>query len=163
MRGIRIVPVLLFALFASCLLLFFAFSFLVVDGPSMRPSFRDGQMVMVDRLAFGIRSPAGYLLRWSRPRRGQLLVFRNPQDGRLVFKRCIGEAGAGLVPVSGGLSVGGAVIPLDPSQAFHFMDSGTVPPGCVFVSGDNPPESVDSRDYGCVPIEKIIGIVVLSF
>lgn len=162
MRGIRIGPILLIALLAF-LLLFSAFSFQVVDGPSMRPAFRDGQMVMVDRVAFGLRSPWGYLLRWARPRPGQLLVFRNPLDGRLVLKRCLGAEGAALVPVPGGLSVGGAVLPLDPSQAFHFMDSGTVPPGCVFVAGDNPPESVDSRDYGCVPIEKIIGIVLLSF
>lgn len=38
-----------------------------------------------------------------------------------------------------------------------------VPDGCIFVMGDNRPQSTDSRAFGCVPISKIEGKVVFSF
>jgi signal peptidase I len=163
MRHFRIGFSLAVALIVFALVMLLWLSFMVVDGSSMLPGFPDGSFVAVDRLAYGIRLPAAYLLRWARPRAGQLLVFRNPQDGRLVMKRCLAVEGQRLRLVPGGLAVGGRILPLDPAQSFHFMDSMEVPPACVFVAGDNPPESVDSRDYGCLPIEKIIGKVLLSF
>lgn len=39
----------------------------------------------------------------------------------------------------------------------------TVPEGCVFVMGDNRTKSTDSRVFGCIPIEKIEGIVSARF
>ena len=39
----------------------------------------------------------------------------------------------------------------------------TVPENCVFVMGDNRPESTDSRRFGCIPLEKIEGVVTIRF
>ena len=39
----------------------------------------------------------------------------------------------------------------------------TVPPNAVFVLGDNRSESIDSRTYGAVPLENVVGRVVLTF
>ena len=38
-----------------------------------------------------------------------------------------------------------------------------VPEGYIFAMGDNRPKSTDCRDFGCIPIEKIEGIVVFRF
>lgn len=38
-----------------------------------------------------------------------------------------------------------------------------VPEGCVFAMGDNRPESGDCRRFGCIPLEKIEGTVVIRF
>lgn len=38
-----------------------------------------------------------------------------------------------------------------------------VPEGCVFAMGDNRPESTDCRSFGCIPIDKIEGVVAFRF
>ena len=43
------------------------------------------------------------------------------------------------------------------------INSFTVPDGTIFVMGDNRPDSIDSRTFGCIPIEKLEGIVAIRF
>ena len=38
-----------------------------------------------------------------------------------------------------------------------------VPENCVFVMGDNRPQSMDSRSFGCIPLEKVESKVVIRF
>ena len=38
-----------------------------------------------------------------------------------------------------------------------------VPEGCIFAMGDNRTRSTDCRAFGCIPLEKIEGKVVLRF
>ena len=38
-----------------------------------------------------------------------------------------------------------------------------VPENCVFVMGDNRPQSMDSRSFGCIPVEKVESKVVIRF
>jgi type IV secretory pathway protease TraF len=47
--------------------------------------------------------------------------------------------------------------PVPPGVAASGPD---VPAGCVVLLGDNPAESADSRQYGCVPADRIIGVVL---
>ena len=44
-----------------------------------------------------------------------------------------------------------------------FFTDFTVPENCVFVMGDNRTGSIDSRAFGCIPLEKIEGTVVFRF
>ena len=44
-----------------------------------------------------------------------------------------------------------------------FFTDFTVPENCVFVMGDNRTGSIDSRSFGCIPLEKIEGTVVFRF
>ena len=39
----------------------------------------------------------------------------------------------------------------------------TVPEGCIYVLGDNRDESMDSRTFGCIPLEKVEGKVSLRY
>jgi signal peptidase I len=118
------------ALFWGCvvalLMKFFVVDFMVTEGPSMTPTIRSGAVLVVLRLAYGFRLPGstGYLLRWSRPKAGDVVVFLTP-GGDTAVKRC------------GAWSAGDT----------------------FFALGDNNRESYDSRFYGPVPVDSVIGKV----
>lgn len=135
-----------------------------VEQSSMEPSLGKGSTAIILRLAYGLRGPSSYWLRWASPARGDVVVFRNPFDGALVVKRCAGVAGDPMDASNPGeLDVAGRKLPATALQAARFYGKASVPAGLVFAAGDNPPESLDSRDYGFIPVEEILGKVVLSF
>jgi signal peptidase I len=123
------------AILAAALLVLFVKVFVldaaVVEGRSMLPTLVPGTLILVLRCAYGLPSPSGYgyLVRWARPRRGEVVAAASPRDGLPVVKRV------------------GRVLDLPA-------------PSC-FLLGDNPLESLDSRDYGSVPIEAVSGRVLL--
>ncbi|WP_433790275.1 S26 family signal peptidase [Actinoplanes sp. CA-252034] len=106
----------------------------VVRGPSMRPTYDDGDRLVARR-------------RRSAPGRGDVVVFRNPRahgvpgssDGPLLVKR-VAAGPAGPAPEGMGTAV--------------------VPAGHVAVLGDNPAQSLDSRHLGFIPVENVIAVVV---
>jgi signal peptidase I len=165
MRSRKIRPGL--AILAAALLVLLAKTFVldaaVVDGPSMRPTLEPGALVLVLRCAYGLRSPSGYgyLLRWSSPRRGEIVAAASPRDGLPVVKR-VAAAGPLSLSVAAGRLVGpGLDAALSARQAERMGDEVELPAGRLFLLGDNPPESLDSRDYGPVPIEAVSGRVLL--
>jgi len=110
-----------------------------VDGPSMEPALRSGDRVLVRRT--------------SRPRRGQVVLMRLPirpgcpPDPRLLLKRVVAVAGDHVPP--------GWATP--DTQGI----GGTpVPAGYSVVLGDNRPVSTDSRYFGLVPRDRVVGVMV---
>ncbi|MFP3041585.1 S26 family signal peptidase [Treponema primitia] len=119
------------AVFLACivalLMKVLLFDFMITDGQSMMPAIRPGTILVVVRTAYGIRLPwsGKYLLRWSKPKTGDVVVFFTPK-GAVAVKRC------------------GALLGED----------------TFFALGDNNRESYDSRFYGPVPVDHIIGKVL---
>ncbi|GHU59271.1 hypothetical protein FACS189444_4270 [Spirochaetia bacterium] len=115
------------AFIAALIMKFFVFDFMIAEGNSMMPAIRPGTVLLVNRLAYGIRLPwtGDWLLRWSPPKTGDTVVFYTPL-GELAVKRC------------GRLIEDGRFLAL----------------------GDNSVDSFDSRSYGPVPMDHIIGKVV---
>jgi signal peptidase I len=111
-----------------------------VSGGSMCPTLLAGDRIVTNQLAYGLHLPftTVWLLRWSEPRRGDVVVLYSPVDGRRLVKRI-------------------AAVPGDP-LANDSLEEATVPPGKYFVRGDAA-DSLDSRTFGCVPRERILGRV----
>ena len=154
------------AILAAALLCLAAKAFVldaaVVDGRSMRPTFEPGSLVLILRCAYGLHSPlsSGYLLRWASPRRGEIVAAASPRDGLAVVKR-VAAVGPASLPVDAGRLLGlGLDAPLTAEQAERMGPSLELPARSVLLLGDNPPESVDSRDYGAVSIEAVSGRVL---
>jgi len=127
----------------------------VVESVSMQPNLHEGELVIVNKLAF----------RWSEPERGDIVVFPYPlnQDIRFI-KRVIGLPGDHVVVQDGQTIVNGVVLS-EPylAEAPGYTGEWLVADGDVFVLGDNRNNSNDSSKWGNVPLEDLLGKAVLVY
>jgi signal peptidase I len=143
-----------------------------VDGYSMRPTLNDGEFVLINRLAYQFGSFE----------RGDIIVFRPPMYPDADFfrrllglpnisdeyedyiKRVIGLPGDTIKIENGTVSINGTPIS-EPYIAAPPDYSGewTVPPGDLFVLGDNRNNSADSHAWGYLPEENILGKAILIY
>ncbi len=140
----------------------FFLDMIVVRGRSMEPTLKEGTPIFINKLAFGLADPFGgaSLARWGGPSRGDIVVYRDPQDDTAAVKRCLAVAGDTLRVTGHELAFGGRRLPLKFYQEDALRPSLTVPPGCVFLVGDNPEHSADSRTYGPVPLERLFAAML---
>ena len=123
-----------------------------VDGHSMEPTLHDGQYLMVNKLAY----------RFGDPQRGDIVVFRSPQDdGKALIKRVIGAPGDAVEIVDGNVLINGVAL-VEPYLAESAPRSGNWGPwqlavGEYLALGDNRNNSNDSRSFGPVSGSTIIG------
>jgi signal peptidase I len=84
------------ALVTALIIKLFVFDFIVAEGNSMEPSIKSGAVLVVNRLRYGLRVPLrrNYLIRWSMPKAGEVVVFYTP-SGQLAVKRCAALTGEG--------------------------------------------------------------------
>ena len=142
----------------------FIVDLVIVRGESMVPTIVPGTVALVARCAYGIRLPVGerYVVRWAEPSPGDIvLVAATAGQSRRAIKRVF-EVGPAFIRLEAGVMTGrGGSAEIGPSASLHINGSRFVPANRVFVVGDNKPVSLDSREYGPVPIEKIAGKVLL--
>lgn len=95
---------------------------------------------------------------------GDVVAFRDPDDGGVAIKRVAAEGGQTLIIRDGVLSVDERPVDepyVDPAHVDGtFFHQVTVPEGHVFVLGDNRSASIDSRDFGFVALEELTGTVL---
>ena len=62
---------------------------------SMNPTILEGDVVWVNKLAYGLRVPLTqrHIVRWANPQRGDIVVVLSPQDGTRLVKRIVGIPG----------------------------------------------------------------------
>lgn len=126
----------------------------------MEPNFEDGNYLIVDELSFRLRDP----------QRGEVIVFKYPNNpSQRYIKRIIGLPGETIEVKDAKVVVfnqeGGRI--LDESE---YLSPAIQTPGDIqislaeneyFVLGDNRYASSDSRRWGALPREDIVGRVVL--
>jgi type IV secretory pathway protease TraF len=78
-----------------------------------------------------------------------------------VVKRVAAVGPLSLSIAAGRLLGPGLDAPLSPDQEKRLGPAFALPRLSIFLLGDNPPESLDSRDYGAVSIEAVSGRVLL--
>ncbi len=127
-----------------------------VDGDSMLPTLHHGETYMLNRWSYHFRPP----------RRGELVVIRDPGYSDLAIKRVVAIGGERV-------EIHDAVVFIDgrrleesylapkmqtfPAKGTAF--SYTIPRNYFFVLGDNRGNSLDSRYYGPLHRQQIIGVV----
>ncbi len=157
-----------------------------VEGASMSPNLHNSDRLLVSRQSYlhvDVESVFGFLpwvdgsedhdiYPFGKPERGDVIVFTppvSPASEQPYVKRVIGLPGDSVTFQDGRVFVDGVV--LDEtyiSGAITFCadrvncDLGPVPEGYVFVLGDNREHSLDSRAFGFVPVDSVIGQAVFT-
>jgi len=131
-----------------------------VDGQSMEPSLHDQEYILVDK--------AAYL--FHPPERGDIIVFEYPFDPQVDYiKRIIAIPGDTISVVGETVAVDGVnlnepyINKDDLFNPFGPIKNLVVKSGEYFVMGDNRGNSPDSREWGFVPRQNIIGKAALTY
>ena len=125
----------------------------------MEPTLMPGDKIFVNR----------FIYRFQKPERGDVIVFRYPEDPRRDFiKRLVAFGGETIEINNGKIIINGEIIDEEPEvfQRMDYENRGaygaaqaqiTVPADCYFVLGDNSSSSRDSRYWGFVPRKFLLG------
>ncbi|OGG53799.1 signal peptidase I [Candidatus Kaiserbacteria bacterium RIFCSPLOWO2_12_FULL_53_8] len=141
---------------------FFVAAPYVVSGASMEPDFDDWNYLIVDRVSYD----------FSSPQRGDIIIFDLPQEtSRALIKRIIGLPGEKVVLSGQEVTIINTEHPQGFTLAEPYLDpinlggrnemEVTLGPDEYFVLGDNRRVSSDSRVWGTLPREDIVGRVLL--
>lgn len=126
-----------------------------VESISMQPNLNEGEFVVVSRLAY----------RWDAPQRGDIIVFRFPgNQQKRYIKRVIGVEGDLVSIYDGQVIVNGQVLD-EPYIAAPPTYEGewVVDTDEVFVLGDNRNNSNDSKNWGTLESDAIIGKAIFVY
>jgi signal peptidase I len=134
-----------------------------IPSPSMEDTLLVGDRVLVDRISW----------RFSEPARGDIVVFHSPVPGPVLIKRIMGMPGDTLSIRDGAVYVNGQRLaepyvrrvdgrpeptePFGTGLSWSLQQSYKVPAGSYFLMGDNRTDSKDSRDFGPVARDQLVG------
>lgn len=121
-----------------------------IPSESMEPTLLKGDRVLVSRLAY----------RFGEPQRGDVVVFHPPLGAEDYIKRIVAVGGDHVAVKNGKLYLNG-----EPQQEPYIKDGDilgefddiVVPKGSFFVMGDNRNNSGDSRVFGTITRQAIVG------
>ena len=148
-----------------------------VNGQSMKPTLDEGERLVVNKLVYfridqedltGLmpfvdaspESSDSPLFAFSQPRHGDVIIFHYPLDpSRDFVKRVIGVPGDTIEIERGQVFRNGVAIeePYVTNPDRRSADAVGVPQGSYYVLGDNRSVSTDSREWGMVPLENVVG------
>ncbi|WP_413585155.1 signal peptidase I [Bdellovibrio sp. HCB274] len=162
----------------------------VIPSGSMIPNLLIHDHILVKKFAYGLHLPFSdkWLMQWSPPKRGDIVVFKYPENPDVYYiKRLIGIPGDEVVVKAGQITLNGELLPLENRQSsdfetgftyyeellddsrhlIRFMDykfedeapvqTFKVPEGHYFFMGDNRDQSSDSRVWGFVKADYVVG------
>jgi len=136
-----------------------------IPSSSMEPTLLVGDHILVSKFFYGIRIPliGKKVLSFSNPRRGDIIVFIFPNDRSKDFiKRVIGLPGEKVEIRERKIYINDRLIE-DPWGKYFPPDRlinvgpEVVPQNALFVMGDNRNNSEDSRYWGFVPLDDVLG------
>ncbi len=156
----EVIKIVIIALLIVVPIRYFLFQPFFVRGQSMEPNFYNGDYLIVDELSYQFRAPE----------RGEVVVFKYPNDTtQRYIKRIVGLPGETVKINSGKVFIFQDGVP-QALDELAYLSQFTQTQGDMeitlnkdeyFVLGDNRPLSADSRSWGTLPEEDIIGRVFL--
>jgi signal peptidase I len=123
-----------------------------IESHSMEPNFYEGQFILVNKLAY----------RLGMPSRGDVVVFHNPNNtDEDYIKRIIGLPGDTVEIRDQQLLINGTPLVeeynMNPIAPGTYYGPTVIEPNHLFVMGDNRPNSKDSRSFGPLSEDLVVG------
>lgn len=175
--------ILIIIAFLGILFKYYIFDSVTIHGTSMNPTFEDYDKVHITRYfrITGFTPKRGKIINFEEPLNNGKISNENPTaiydyNSKLGFsfnfnnsssrciKRIIGLPGEHIELKEGKVFINGKSLDesyLEPNTTTNksgILSDFTVPENTVFVLGDNREHSEDSREFGCIPFERIDGI-----
>lgn len=158
---LELIPIFLFALIIALPIRSFLFQPFFVRGNSMEPTYKTNDYLLIEEVSYHFRNP----------RRGEIIVFkypRNPSD--YYIKRVIGLPGEIVEITNGRIKIYNIENPKGKILEEPYINNKFTPGQLkislkkneYFVLGDNREHSSDSRSWGALPADHIIGRSWLS-
>lgn len=138
------------------LLRLFVFQPYLIPSGSMEPGIVPGDRILVNRQSYRLGAPS----------RGDIVVFAYPRDpSRSFVKRIIAVEGETVELKDNQVFINGQLVDEPYLKAGDYPPFGpeTIPENNVFVLGDNRRQSEDSREWGVLPHNYIIGKAVMIY
>ncbi|MDD5561425.1 MAG: signal peptidase I [Candidatus Omnitrophica bacterium] len=142
---------------------------------SMRMTLQEGDLILVNKFIYGAKVPLinFYLPAFRQPKRGDVVVFVYPEDKSKDFiKRLVGLPGETIEIKGGSIYVDDKPAGEPIFKQTYYYNRGdfaaegqkiTVPEDSYFVLGDNSVSSKDSRYWGFVPKENLLGQAMVIY
>jgi signal peptidase I len=149
---------------------FFVQAFQIPSG-SMEDTLLVGDFLLANKLVYGPKIP---LTEWrlpaiSKPKRGDIIVFRAPHQDKDFIKRCVGVGGDTIQMIDNKLYVNG----VEQDEPYTTMKGEAppfantrptrVPEGFLFMMGDNRNNSQDSRYWGVLDENRVKGKAMILY
>jgi len=156
-------PVIIAVILALIIRTFVVQAFKIPTG-SMRPTLIEGDRILVSK----------FIYKFKEPERGDVIVFRSPEDKKKDFiKRLIGLPGEEVEISNGTILIDARAVDKDSViRERHYYNRGDfgskgqrvlVPEGAYYVLGDNSISSRDSRYWGFLPKRYLAGKAFLIY
>ena len=145
------------AIILAVLIRLFIFQPFYIPSGSMEPNLQIGDRIIVSKLTY----------RLSEPQRGDVIVFKFPLDpSRDFVKRAVALGGENVTIRDSALYIDGQPVPeeyLPPDLRFGDFGPREIPQDHYLMLGDNRNSSDDSRMWGALPEDYIVGKAVVIY